>query len=58
MEQLVEVTGRKYGVAHFIGPGVDNRFLSQLVADAIGMPVKTAITVEAMSGERERETRH
>lgn len=32
--------------------------LPAIVGRMIGMPVKTAITVEAMSGERERETRH
>ena len=32
--------------------------LPAIVGRMVGMPVKTAITVEAMSGERERETRH
>ncbi|WP_332693025.1 thioesterase family protein [Bosea sp. (in: a-proteobacteria)] len=32
--------------------------LPAIVGRMIGMPEKTAITVEAMSGQRERETRH
>lgn len=40
-EELVEVTGRKYATAHFVGYGVGSRLMGQLVADAIGAQVKT-----------------
>ena len=47
--QLRELTGRKYGVIHFVGRGANSPFLAQAIADATGMVVKAGpVEVKAL----------
>ncbi|MBN2713373.1 MAG: rhamnulokinase [Planctomycetes bacterium] len=41
VENIEEITGKKYNVLHIVGGGTQNRLLNQLAADATGMLVKT-----------------